>query len=135
QRSGDSTRAPKEKAPDVSARGFVFRCGVRSARASDHLDLIGLHALLALHGDERHALAFLKRLEAGALDRAEVHEKVRAALGGDEAKALGIVEPFDGSGLTIRHLDISFVYVITNVIAVRRSGPRLGLLGVNEAKR
>src|SRR5437868_13298643 len=82
----------------------------------DHLDLVGLHALLALHGDEGHALAFLKRLEPGALDRAEVHEQVGAALGGDETEALGIIEPFDGSGLTIRHLDISFVYVITNVI-------------------
>jgi len=98
------TRAPKEKAPDVSIRGSFL--GLLSETFLDHLDLVGLHALLALHGDEGHALAFLERLEAGALDRAEVHEKVRAALGGDETEALGIIEPFDGSGLTIRHLDI-----------------------------
>jgi hypothetical protein len=103
----NASRMRQKKAPDVSIRGSFP--DLRPNVLLDHLDLVGLHALLALHGDERHALAFLERLEAGALDRAEVHEEVRAALGGDETEALGIVEPLDGSGLTIRHLDISFV--------------------------
>src|SRR5687767_7160003 len=70
---------------------------------SGRLDLISLHALLTLHRHERDALAFLERLEAGTLDRAEVDEEIRARFRGDEAEALGIVEPLDGSGLTIRH--------------------------------
>ena len=47
---------------------------------------------------------FLQRLEAGALDGTEVHEEVRAAFRGDEAEALGIVEPLHGALLTIRHV-------------------------------
>src|SRR6478736_7773950 len=69
----------------------------------DGLDFVGLQALLALHDLDRHALAFLQRLEAGALDGTEVHEEVRAGFRGDEAEALGIVEPLDGAGLTIGH--------------------------------
>src|SRR5690348_6243413 len=70
---------------------------------SSGLDFVGLQALLALHDLEGHLLAFLQRLEAGALDGTEVHEQVRAALRGDEAEALGVVEPLDGTSLTIRH--------------------------------
>src|SRR6476469_4077791 len=79
------------------------RSGARISR-SDRLDLIGLQALLALHNLEGDLLAFLQRLEAGALDGTEVHEQVRAGLRGDEAEALGVVEPLDGTALTIRHL-------------------------------
>src|SRR4249919_1885789 len=69
------------------------------------LDFVGLQALLALHNLERNLLAFLERLEAAALDRTEVDEDVRAAFRGDEAKALGVVEPLNGTGLTIRHFE------------------------------
>src|SRR5690606_13579747 len=68
------------------------------------LHFVGLQALLALHDLEGDLLAFLQGLEAGALDRAEVDENVRAAFRGDEAEALGVVEPLDGAGLTIRHV-------------------------------
>src|SRR5690554_2154844 len=67
------------------------------------LDFVGLQALLALHDLEGDLLAFLQGLEAGALDRTEVDEDVLAVLRGDEAEALGVVEPLDGTGLTIRH--------------------------------
>src|SRR5690606_1599724 len=67
------------------------------------LHFVGLQALLALHDLERDLLAFLQRLEAAALDRAEMDEQVLAAFRGDEAKALGVVEPLDDTGLTIGH--------------------------------
>src|SRR3546814_3203768 len=67
------------------------------------LHFVGLQALLALHDLERDLLAFLQRLEAAALDRAEMDEQVLAAFRGDEAEALGVVEPLDGTGLTIGH--------------------------------
>ena len=57
-------RIPRQKkAPDVSVRGSFFRRESESG-VLDHLDLVGLHAFLALHGDEGHLLAFLQRLEA-----------------------------------------------------------------------
>src|SRR3546814_13890062 len=65
------------------------------------LHFVGLQALLALHDLERDLLAFLQRLEAASLDRAEMDEQVLAAFRGDEAEALGVVEPLDGTGLTI----------------------------------
>src|SRR6185437_322630 len=67
------------------------------------LHLVRLHALRALDGDEGHLLAFLQRLEAVALDGTEVDEQVVTTFRGDEAEALGIVEPFDCTALAIRH--------------------------------
>src|SRR5690606_11351120 len=54
------------------------------------------------HG-EGHLLAFLEALEALHLDGTEVDEHVLADLTADEAKALGVVEPFDGPGLALCH--------------------------------
>jgi len=59
-----------------------------------------LQALLALRHFEFDALVFLQRLEAVALDLAEMREQVvTARVRGDEAEALAFVEPFDGAGL------------------------------------
>ncbi|GLQ87588.1 hypothetical protein GCM10007898_11540 [Dyella flagellata] len=33
-----------------------------------------------------------------------MHENIRAIVAADEAETLGIVEPFDGTDLTIRHV-------------------------------
>src|SRR5690606_3560602 len=74
---------------------------------AQNLDLVSLHALLALDGFEGNLLAFLQAAETAAFDSTEVHEQIRTAFGGDEAEALLIVEPFDGAGLTIRHVFIS----------------------------
>jgi hypothetical protein len=65
---------------------------------------VGLQALLALHYLEADLLAFLQALEAVALNRAEMHENIRAIVTADEAETLGVVEPFDGTDLTIRHV-------------------------------
>src|SRR3546814_18111349 len=77
-------------------------------------------ALLALHDLERGLLAFLQRLEAAALDRAEMDEQVLAAFRGDEAEALGVVEPLDGTGLTIG----PDVLILGTVFEVYRSEER-----------
>ncbi|MNC78643.1 hypothetical protein D3C75_1309070 [compost metagenome] len=37
-----------------------------------------------------------------------MHEQVRAAFRGDETKTLLVVEPLDGTALTLRHFLISF---------------------------
>src|SRR5215208_4517269 len=65
----------------------------------ERLDVVGLQALGAALHFELHLLPFLQRLEAGHLDRGVMREQVLAALArGDEAEALGIVEPLDGTG-------------------------------------
>src|SRR5688500_10884677 len=97
-------RAQKKEARPMAGLLGIACAGPKAvAAALCGLDFVRLQALLALHDLEGHLLAFLQRLEAGALDGTEVHEKVRARLRGDEAEALGVVEPLDGSGLTIRH--------------------------------
>src|SRR3970282_2402644 len=66
-------------------------------------DCVSLQALLALGDGEADLLAFLQALEALGLDGAEVNKHVLAILTADEAEALGIVEPLDGTGFTVRH--------------------------------
>src|SRR5690348_18167793 len=74
-----------------------------SRRRLQRLDLLGLQAFLALGHHEADLLAFLQRLETAAFDRAKMHEHVLATFLADEAEALGVIEPFHGSGFTIRH--------------------------------
>src|SRR4249919_1223191 len=81
-----------------------FRPGFRiSLCAKDLSDLhrVSLETLLALHNREGDLLAFLQGLEATALDGTEVDEEVLTAFRGNEAEALGVVEPLDGAALTI----------------------------------
>src|SRR6185312_6630837 len=82
------------------AAGFFLQ---REAAGSGLLHFLGLQALRALGDHEGDTLAFLQRLEAVALDRAEMHEQVFTAFRRDEAEALGIVEPLDRTALTFRH--------------------------------
>lgn len=57
--------------------------------------LAGAAVGLELVGD---LLALVEGAQARTLDRADVHERVlTAAIGGDEAEALGRVEPLHGS--------------------------------------
>src|SRR5690606_18486216 len=111
RRIAAAAERPRETAPrkrtDPGRRrpgsGVDRDCGPGLAPGLLRLDFLGLQALLALHDLERHLLSFLQRLEATALDGTEVHEQIGTALRGDEAEALGIVEPLDGAGLTLRH--------------------------------
>src|SRR5688500_11479794 len=120
--------APKRK----PGRGRVFRFTAEAA-GLHRLHFVGLQALLALHDLERDLLAFLQRLEAGALDGTEVHEQVRAGLRGDEAEALGVVEPLDGTGLTIGHLSYSLMELLRFWIHGRDFRSATAQQGVNDA--
>src|SRR5205823_4073181 len=64
-------------------------------------DVLGRRALLTLHDVELDSLAFSQRLEAAAIDGGVVNEAIfLSVLGGDEAKALGVVEPLHFAGGT-----------------------------------
>src|SRR5438477_12305867 len=65
----------------------------------DRDDVRGLQALGALRDFELDVRAFGEGAEAIALNRGEVYEHILAALRGDEAEALRVVEPLDGAGL------------------------------------
>src|SRR5690606_20140572 len=97
----------REEVPNGKTRGLrprvSWRAGARGPRpelASDGANTAGLLAFAALRDFEFDALVLGQGLEARALDLAEMREEVLAtAVGGDEAEALGFVEPLDGSGL------------------------------------
>src|SRR3954462_5698643 len=76
------------------------RCArpARTGVVLDDLDGLRLGTLGALLGLELDGRAFRQRLEAITTDRAEMDENVHAtAVRRDEAEALRVVEPFDGS--------------------------------------
>jgi len=86
-------------------RPFVYQWiateSSRDQRVSDFLELIGggLAAALVLRDLVAHLLAFAQITQAGALDRADMHENVSAAIIGlDKAEALLTIEPFHGAG-------------------------------------
>src|SRR3954462_2906728 len=86
----------KKKGP--ASRAF-HASGRKPAEAvSDGTDLAGRRTFLALGLFELDLLAFLQRLESGALDVGVVREEVLAAvIRRDESKTLRIVEPLDGA--------------------------------------
>src|SRR5699024_9688912 len=96
-------------APGCAARELIRKRPAIAGRslsvpaALEPLHGVSLPALLAPHDLEGHLLPCLQALEARGLDGAEVDEHVLAVLAADEAKALGIVEPLDGSGLSVGH--------------------------------
>src|SRR5215203_1472110 len=64
-------------------------------------DVLRSGALRALDHVELHGLALGEGLEAVSLNGGMVHEAILLAVrGGDEAKALGVVEPLHGAGRT-----------------------------------
>src|SRR3954467_602391 len=101
-RADRESRATKN--PGSCDPGFSIDCLWQRLR---HLHFFSLHAFLALRGDEAYLLTLGQRLEARALDRTEMYEDVRAAFRRDEAEALRIVEPLDGTVLTFSHLSNS----------------------------
>jgi hypothetical protein len=84
--------AQGEKKPGFP--GFFIQTGL----LLDRLDVDSLVAFLAGRDVERHFLVFLEALEAVALDCREVREQIlAAAVGGDKAETLRVVEPFNGT--------------------------------------
>lgn len=74
-------------------------------------DLSSLHSFLALLGNEANSLPLLECLEALDLDGSEVDKQISATVGGgDEAVALLVVEPLDGSGLSVTLLVSHFCF-------------------------
>src|SRR5438477_1855804 len=71
-------------------------CRIRT-RALRLRDVCGLWTLLPLDNLELDAIAFSERLEAATLNGAEVDEDVRPSLAGNEAVALGVIEPLHGA--------------------------------------
>ena len=65
----------------------------------------GLRTFRPIGDREADALSFGERLESLALNRAEVDKNVRTVLAGNEAKTLGIIEPFDRTLFAFRHGD------------------------------
>lgn len=49
------------------------------------MNLVSLHAFLALNCFKGNLLAFFQAFEAATFDSAEVHEQIRTAFWGDEA--------------------------------------------------
>ena len=69
-----------------------------ACRLIDRVDFRCLQSLGAGGDLEGNALAFLQRLEAGALDFGEMREEISAAIiRSHEAETLGIVEPLNST--------------------------------------
>ena len=85
----------KNGSPEAAVQGSMSR----DAGSVDRLDLGGLLALRAILHFELDLLVLLEGLEAAALDFGEVGEEVfAAAVRLDEAEALRVIEPLDGTG-------------------------------------
>src|SRR5438552_8318900 len=82
-------------------------------------DVLRRRALLTLHDVVLDALALSQRLEATAIDGGVVNEAILlSVLGGDEAKALGVVEPLHFAvGTHVRYMLIQLC--LSAVFAVR----------------
>lgn len=76
-----------------------------------HLNLVCLHPLVSLNSFEADPLPLLQRLEAGALDRPEMNEKVRSGLRRDEAVPLLVTEPLHCAGLALSHVSSPSVVI------------------------
>src|SRR3954452_23761942 len=90
--------------PDRGQRAAMTegpRTGLPDPASSDGSDLLNVRcgrALLALLLVVAHLRALGERLEAAALDRGVMDEKILAAfIGRDEAEALVVVEPLNGA--------------------------------------
>ena len=80
--------------------------GNTSAEPTQHskcCDILGLQTLLPLGHGELDLLAFDQSAVPVPTDGTEVYEYIRARLTLNEAKPLGIVEPFNRTGLPISH--------------------------------
>jgi len=85
-------------------------------------DVGGLRALRAALDGELDLLAFTQAAEAFTLNGREVNEDVGTFLRGDEAVALGVVEPLDGASGSILHLwCTSFPLIFCRAESVHRS--------------
>src|SRR6476661_6655020 len=88
---GGRNAAPEQKKPRRSG-AFASERGLRA------LDVGSLLAFRALRDFELDFLTFFQGLETGHIDCGEVCEQILAAvIRSDEAKTLGIIEPFNST--------------------------------------
>src|SRR5882724_2186623 len=93
--------AEKRRPARESRPALIARSVPDSGLLAELDDVLRRRTLLALHDVELDPLTLGQRLEALSLNRGMVHEAVLlAALGRNEAKALGVVEPLDRAGRT-----------------------------------
>src|SRR5918994_579687 len=84
---------------------------VSQRRCLDGDDVVGLRALLALAGLELHLRTLGQGLEALAADAGVVDEEILASvLRRDEAVALRVVEPLDGSGCHMSYTSLPMTH-------------------------
>jgi hypothetical protein len=80
--------------------GGVFSLRPEGSVRLHRLDVSCLLALRARLHFKRNLLVFLQRLEAFRADFREMREQIfTAAVGSDEAEALCVIEPLDGTGV------------------------------------
>ena len=85
----------------------------------DRTDVAGFLAFRTRAALERDALVFRQALEAAAFDVLEVREQIATAVvRGDEAKTLGIVEPFNYASLS--------THVLLPLKTLKKIGPMPG---------
>ena len=92
----------RQNQQEIGSRLFSSRCAADAAATTglQRLDVRGLHALRAALRFKAHLLAFCQALEAvGANFREVCEEVVAAVIRRDEAKTLGVVEPFNRTGI------------------------------------
>src|SRR5689334_17878104 len=93
-----SSRGVASSVDEFSSHGLD--CPTRRL-AAELDDVLSGRALGALDHVELHGLALGEGLEAVTLDGGVMHEAILLAVrGGDEAEALGVVEPLHGAGRT-----------------------------------
>src|SRR5690606_6209095 len=91
--------------------------------SGDGLDVRGLCALRALGQLVADALAFLQAAESLAVDRGGVRKDIGAAIfRRDESEALGVIEPFHGTGRHSSGVSLVWVRVEVVVCAWRTGG-------------
>src|SRR4029079_19476499 len=91
----------KKRAAPAMSRAALYYYSASSDLRAELGDVLGGGTLLALHDVELDTLAFSQRLEAVAIDGGVVNEAILlSVLGGDEAKALGVVKPLYFAGGT-----------------------------------
>jgi hypothetical protein len=76
---------------------------------SPHID--GLQPFGSLFDRELDFLVFIQRTESFTFDARVMDEYVVSGFTGDETISFGIIEPFDGSGLSFTHLSYSLIDV------------------------
>ena len=93
-----------KKNRDFRQEVAVFCCLKQSAAGQGCNDIFGLQAFVAVHHGKFDALSFDQYAMTLTANGAKMHENIVAGIPGDEAEALGGVEPLYGASITISHI-------------------------------